>query len=184
MTKRRVRMVILCEDSQQEAFIRRFLKGMGWNTRELRVEKSPSAGGAAEQWVRERFPDELMVYRQRRKRAASALILMIDADRKNVADRITEIRSECRSRQVPFREDGEAVGLAIPKRNIETWIHYLNGATVNEQDVYPKLDRERECRTAVTSLVLQCRTTGLSQDAPPALTAACDEYSGRIQLVE
>jgi len=184
MTKRRVRMVILCEDSQQEAFIRRFLKGMGWNTRELRVEKSPSAGGAAEQWVRERFPDELMVYRQRRKRAASALILMIDADRKNVADRITEIRSECRLRQVPFREDGEAVGLAIPKRNIETWIHYLNGATVNEQDVYPKLDRERECRTAVTSLVLQCRTTGLSQDAPPALTAACDEYSGRIQLVE
>lgn len=184
MTKRRVRMVILCEDSQHEAFIRRFLKGMGWNTRELRVEKSPSAGGAAEQWVRERFPDELKIYRQRRKRAASALILMIDADRKNVEDRISEIRSECRSRQVPFREDGEAVGLAIPKRNIETWIHYLNGASVNERDVYPKLDRERECRSAVTNLILQCRTTGLSQDAPPALVAACDEYTGRIQSVE
>jgi len=28
---------------------------MGWNTRELRVEKSPSATGSAEQWVREKF---------------------------------------------------------------------------------------------------------------------------------
>lgn len=184
MTKRRVRLVILCEDSQHEAFIRRFLKGMGWNTRELRVEKSPSAGGAAEQWVRERFPDELTIYRQRRKRAASALIVMIDADRKKVEDRISEVRSECLSRQIPFREDGEAVGIAIPKRNIETWIHHLNGATVNERDVFPKLDRERECRTAVANLVLQCRTTGLSHDAPPALAAACDEYTGRIQLVE
>ena len=49
MSIRRVKIVLLCEDSQQEAFTRRFLKGMGWNTRELRVEKSPSASGSAEQ---------------------------------------------------------------------------------------------------------------------------------------
>ena len=56
MSKRRVQIVILCEDNQHEAFIRRFLKGMGWNNREFRVEKSPSAEGAAEQYVKDRFP--------------------------------------------------------------------------------------------------------------------------------
>jgi len=65
MSSRRVKIVLLCEDSQQEAFTRRFLAGMGWNTRELRVEKSPSAKGSAEQWVREKFPSEIKVYRQR-----------------------------------------------------------------------------------------------------------------------
>ncbi len=62
MSIRRVKIVLLCEDSQHEAFARRFLKGMGWNTRELRVEKSPSASGSAEQWVREEFPNELRIY--------------------------------------------------------------------------------------------------------------------------
>lgn len=66
MNIRRVKIVLLCEDSQHEAFVRRFLKGMSWNTREIRVEKSPSAGGSAEQWVRENFPRELKIYRQRR----------------------------------------------------------------------------------------------------------------------
>ena len=87
MSKRRVKIVVLCEDSQHEAFIRRFLKGMGWDTRVIRIEKSPSALGAAEQWVREKFAYELMAYRQRRQRAASALMTMIDADKKDVLDR-------------------------------------------------------------------------------------------------
>jgi hypothetical protein len=56
-----VKITLLCEDSQHGAFVRRFLKGMGWNTREIRVEKSPAATGSAEQWVREMFPKELEV---------------------------------------------------------------------------------------------------------------------------
>jgi len=61
MSSRRVQIVLLCEDSQHEAFVRRFLVGMGWETRGMRVEKSPSAGGSAEQWVRIRFPKELNI---------------------------------------------------------------------------------------------------------------------------
>ncbi len=181
MTMRRVRIVLLCEDSQHEAFTRRFLKGMGWNIRELRVEKSPSAGGSAEQLVRQRFPKELQVYRDRKLRAASALIAMIDADSKGVPDRIAEFGNECKKREIPFRADDEAVGIAIPKRNIETWIHYLNGETVNEDDVYPKLDRERGCKPAVKKLVEWCKSTGLPTDAPSALSAACEEYNQRIK---
>jgi hypothetical protein len=84
MTNRRVKIVILCEDSQHEAFTRRFLKGMGWNTREIRVEKSPSGRGAGTQWVIVKFPEELAIYRKRSSQAASALIAMIDADNRSL----------------------------------------------------------------------------------------------------
>ncbi len=180
MTIRRVKIVLLCEDSQQEAFTRRFLKGMGWNTRELRVTKSPSAGGSAEQWVRENFPDELSVYRQRRNRAASALITVIDADKKSVQDRINEFEGVCNSRHIAFRTADEAVAIVVPKRNIETWICFLSGQPVNETDVYPKLKRERGCKPAVDHLVKLCKTAALSKDVPHSLAAACDEYGSRI----
>ncbi len=181
MSTRRVRVVLLCEDAQHEAFTRRFLKGMGWNTRELRVEKSPSAVGSAEQWVRQKFPIELRVYRQRRQRAASALIAIIDADAKDVQDRMNEFEVECKAMQVPFRDGDESVAIVVPKRNIETWIHYLKGELVNEEDNYPKLDQERGCKLAVNHLVGLCKSTGIRPDAPSALAAACEEYS-RIRI--
>ena len=109
MSLRRVKIVLLCEDSQHEAFIRRFLE--------------------------------------------------------------------------PFRTHDEAVAIAVPKRNIETWIHYLNGKEVDEKAAYPKLGAERGCKPAVTNLVKLCRSTGLKSDAPPALAAACDEYTVRIRPI-
>lgn len=180
MSSRRVKIVLVCEDSQQEAFSRRFLKGMGWNTRELRVEKSPSGGGSAEQWVREKFPNELSVYRNRQTKAASALIVMIDADNKTVQDRINDFDSECNLKHLPPRAAGESVAIFIPKRNIETWIHYLNDNQVNEDDAYPKLQRERECLPAVQNLINLCHSSGLAADAPASLKLACDEYRVRI----
>ena len=183
MSIRRVKIVLLCEDSQHEAFTRRFLKGMGWNTREIRVEKSPSSLGSAEQWVREKFSDELSVYRQRRQKATSALIAMIDADTKSVQDRIIDFEAACNSRQIAFRAADEAVAIAVPKRNIETWIHFLSGESVNEENIYPKLNRERGCKPAVDRLVQLCRSTGLSPDAPYSLATACDEYNARIRPI-
>lgn len=176
MSTRRVRIVLLCEDSQHEAFTRRFLRGMGVNTRELWVEKNPSPGGSAEQWVRETFPNELKVYRQRQQRAASALIAMIDADTKEVQIRVGEFEAACNDQQIPFRAVGEAVAIVVPRRNIETWIHYLDGKQVNETAAYPKLDRERGCKPMVDKLVAWCKSTGLATDAPPSLAASCAEY--------
>lgn len=180
MSIRRVRIVLLCEDSQHEAFTRRFLEGMGWNMRELRVEKGPAARGSAEQWVKGKFPAELKVYRQRRQLAASGLIAMIDADMGEVQDRIREFEAACDAKQIPFRTDVETVAIVVPKRNIETWIHYLNGHQVNEQDDYPKLDRERGCKPAVNNLVQLCKSTGLTGNAPRSLAVACNEYRDRI----
>ena len=184
MSARRVRVVLLCEDSQQETFVRRFLAGMNWETRELRVEKSPSGKGSAEQWVRNKFPVELAAYRERRARAASALVTIIDADPGTVDGHINELREQCSTRQLQFRTDDEAVAIAAPKRNIETWIHYLRGNAVNEQDEYRRLGRPSECRDAVDTLLEQCRGAGLKADAPSSLAAACSEYQTRIRPVQ
>ncbi|MFH1135398.1 MAG: hypothetical protein V1816_04865 [Pseudomonadota bacterium] len=181
MSIRRVMIVLLCEDTQHEIFVRRFLKGLGWNTRDIRVNKSPSAGGSAEQWVRMQFPAELMHYRQRKNKAASALIVMIDADNKKSQERILEFKDECKAKNIHFRADDEAVAIAVPKRNIETWIHFLMGEAVDEENAFSRLERERGCKPAVDVLVGRCRSTGLPRDAPRSLTAACDEYNSRIK---
>ena len=65
---RRVQLVLLCEDKQQEAFARRFLKATGWETHAMRVEKAPVGRGAGEQFVRERFARELKAHRTRSAR--------------------------------------------------------------------------------------------------------------------
>lgn len=176
MSKRRVELVLLCEDSQHEAFARRFLKGMGWEKRAIRVEKSPSSEGSGEQYVRERFPKELGAYRTRRNKAASAILAMIDADGRAVEERIGQLADQCSKQNVPFREDKDAVAIAVPRRNIETWIHCLEGNNVNEDDKYPKLGRAGLCAVAVDNLIGQCRGDGLDENSPPSFLAACEEY--------
>jgi len=181
MSARRVNVVILCEDKQQECFIRRFLAEMGWDKRNFRINKSPNAGGSAEQYVRKNFPVELKIYRDRNKHTASSLIAMIDADSKEFQERMDEFKDVCVSMKIPFRSNKEAVAIAIPKRNIETWIQYLEGKEVNEYDTYPKLDRERNCKEAVLRLGERCNSQGLEENSPSTLRNACNEYNYRIK---
>lgn len=113
--------------------------------------------------------------------AASGLIVVIDADTKEVQERIDEFAEVCNKKQIQSRGNDDAVAISVPKRNIETWIHYLNGQQVNERDVYQKLERERLCQPAVSNLVKLCKKRGLDEDAPPSLVAACREYNGKIK---
>jgi len=60
-----VRIVLLCEDEQIACFIRPFLKNRGWTAHDIREEIAPSGQGSGEQWVRERYPQELLATRQK-----------------------------------------------------------------------------------------------------------------------
>jgi hypothetical protein len=182
MNSRRVTMVILCEDSQQAAFASRFLDKIGWDG-VIRIKNSPKADGSAEQWVRLKYPEELLWYRQHSSKAATALVVIIDADKKSLQERVDELNAECRSQDISVRKIDERVALAIPMRNIETWIHYLNGEAVDEVTTYSKLDRARECKNAVEKLVSFCRKANLPGTAPSSLIMACTEYHGRIKPI-
>jgi len=176
---RNVQVVVLCEDRQHEAFARRFLTRAGQYVRVQRVEVSPKGRGSAEQFVRERFAEELSYYRQRKHRVEQALIVIIDADGRDVAARIGQVESDCVEAGVEWRRDDERVAIFVPAQNIETWLAYLEGRTVNE--TYPRLERERHCQRHVDGLYDMCQRGVLREPSPPSLKAACAEYRSRLQ---
>lgn len=181
---RTVNIVILCEDRQHEAFARRFLKSTGVMMRNLRVEISPQGRGSAEQFVRKQYVKELEYYRRRRHRVQQALLVMIDADGRQVTDRIRQVEEEAVASGDEGRRDDERVAICVPARNIETWFAYLDGQDVNETDSYPRLARPRDCQPHVEALWKMCQQAALRQPAPASLESACDEYQSRIQTWE
>ena len=176
---RKVQLVLLCEDSQHEAFARRFLRKMGWATRQLRIEKAPGGRGSGEQFVRERFPLEL--FEHRRRPVEQALVVLLDGDATGTAGRLNTLNAACIERGMDVRRRAERVAVFVPTWRIETWFAYLDGTDVDEDSRnYPKLERERRCQRHVDALSRMCVAGQLRQPAPPSLKAACIEYNERL----
>ncbi len=181
MSRRRVQYVLVCEDQQQEAFARRFLRqtNVVRDSHQLRVERSPSGRGAADRWVQEAYVAELDA--GRRTNVASTLLLLTDGDAMGVAARLRSLDEACKRHGVAARSPTDRAAVFVPTWNIETWLAYLDGETVEEQRKdYPNLPRPRECRRHVGVLVEMCRQGSLREPAPESLEAACDEYSARV----
>lgn len=69
----------------------------------------------------------------------------------------------------------------IPTWNVETWLAYLSGETVDEANKsYPKLPRARDCKPLVEELFKMCQAGALRQPAPASLVDACQEYATRM----
>ena len=179
MSRDAVGVVILAEDIQTECFIRRFLVRQGWDRRQIRTETSPRGQGSGEQWVRGKFVNELKAYRSRATRAATRLIVASDADNQTVSEQIQTFRQACVEAKVPFRNNGEHVAFIIPRRNIETWLAYLRGETVDEVTTYRKYQDPSECRSEVARLDDMCRKQKLEDKPPSSLESACVEF-GRV----
>ena len=166
-------VIVLCEDKQQQAFVRRFMKPR--TNHPIRVVSAPPGKGSGEQFVREQYPKQLRALRAAAVNAV--LIVMIDGDpAAGPTERSEQLDASCRQFDIPPQRPGEPVALLVPKRNIETWLAYLAGTTVNETDDYPKLDRPSDCKTHVRTLSDMCSRRRLRQPAPPSLVAACDEF--------
>jgi hypothetical protein len=176
MSANSVEVVVLCEDLQQEVFIRRFLQRRGRERYAFRPLISPAGRGSGEQWVRKRFACELKAHRSQTGRRNTWLIAATDADTHSVDDRIKGFFQACEDAGIPFRGSNEKVMFVVPKRNIETWFAYLRGETVNESDRYPKYDCENDCRPQVARLDDMCRQQKLEPEPPPSLGFACKEF--------
>ncbi len=181
MSRQRVQYVLVCEDQQQEAFARRFLRQVNIvrDRHQLRVERSPGGRGAADSFVQETYVDEIDA--ARRCHVASTLLLLTDGDALGVEGRLRRLDEACERRGVTVRSPTERVAVFVPTWNIETWLAYLEDETVEEsRKDYPRLPRPRECRRHVGVLVEMCRQGALRQPAPQSLEAACYEYSARV----
>lgn len=186
MSKRRVQIVILCEDRQQEVFARSFLKKRGFRGL-FTANICPAGSQSGEQYVRTHYPEEVKAYRANKDRVSIGLVVLIDADTGTLEARLNELASvleEDEQKKPKNRKPNEAIAIFVPKRNIETWIHYLQGETVNEETVYAKFkNNEAVCKTAVEDLADRCYSQSLPEDAPLSLQAACGELQRLLPLL-
>lgn len=175
MTQNRQTVVILCEDLQQYVFARNFLLKRGFKGNfEPRI--CPSGQQSGEQYVRDRYPTEVRAYYRKKNYLKITLIVVIDADTTTVANRLDQLEQALEENSLPRRQADDRIAIFVPKRNIETWIHYLMGTAVNEEDAYSKfLKDEGACKPYAESLAIRCQQTGLADDAPPSMQAACAE---------
>jgi hypothetical protein len=166
--------MILCEDRQQEIFARQYLTARGIHWSKIRANICPRGKQAGEQYVSDHYPIEVQAYRSKRHHLQIGLVVVVDADNHTIQQRLEVLAQRLREKSIPSRQIDEQIGIFIPKRNIETWIHYLRGNSVDEDKAYPKLKCESDCKPLVQDLVRRCHV-GLDADAPPSLHEACAE---------
>ncbi|MDF5710118.1 MAG: hypothetical protein PUP90_21225 [Nostoc sp. S4] len=111
------------------------------------------------------------------------LVVLIDVDKKTVDERLKQLDDALIADSQPIRQLKEAIAIFISKRNIETWMHYLQGETVDEEIEYSKFNNESDCKPFVEKLVNQCYQ-GLDENAPPSLQAACGELQRILPFLE
>jgi hypothetical protein len=175
MTQNRQTIVILCEDLQQYVFAKSFLQKRGFQGNfEPRI--CPAGKQSGEQYVRDRYAAEVKAYRSKKNHLKIFLIVVIDADTGTVPNRIAQLEQALDEKTFPRRQSDDKIAIFVPKRNIETCIHYAMGATVNEELTYPKFPKdEGACKPFVEALANQCQQAGLANDAPPSMQIACTE---------
>ena len=173
------RIVLLCEDSQTDSFVRRFLRHR--NFRPHDIDTLPLPAGSGEQWVRQSYPRQLRAVRSRKK---AVLLVVIDADNHTTAGRRSQLDQECEKNGIPRTEPSDPVMVIVPKRNIETWFAYLKGEpNVDEARVYRKLHDKSDCHPLADELHRICHERQqLDPSAPVSLREACREY-GTISAV-
>ena len=170
-----VSVVLLCEDRQTDSFVRRFLKRRNFRHRDIRTLPFPHGHGAGEQSVRDQYPGQLQAIRGRQ---GAFLIVVADADGLSTADRRARLDAECNQKNVQVRTAADPVIMAVPRRNIETWLAYLDGIEVDETESYPKLQREGDCQRHAERLFTMCHDEQqLAEPAPQSLVEACEEYA-------
>lgn len=114
-------------------FARRVAKWLGFTGKyDIHVDQSPSGYGAAEKYVRDQYPPSVKALRNRKTRAESFLLVITDADKLTVHDRLKQLEDKLSSDGQSPRTHDEPIAVWVPKWSIETWVLYLCGTDVTE----------------------------------------------------
>ncbi len=132
MTKQKPQIMILCEDKSHLHFIKGYCEEAGWSPRSFISQVyCPEGTQSAEQFVRDEFSRTLRTLRSRHGQGRNViLIVMIDGDKYEVSERIARLQQEEK------RKAGEPVAFFVPKRNIQSWMAFLDGKLENEDVDY------------------------------------------------
>ncbi len=142
----------------------------------LRYEFSRSGGDPWHVISHARCPSGLLPISESKSPYLSiGLTVVIDADKLSVQERLRQLDEALRESAQRVRQIGERIGIFVPKRNIETWIHYHKKTDVTEEIPYPKLECESDCKPLVEDLVRYYCVKGLDSSAPDSLRQVCAE---------
>lgn len=177
---RNVKLVIVCEDLMHAVFVRAFLYRRGLKRHQLTFKPLPS-GGDAKQHVCRGVCRELAELRRNPGRNRG-LMYLTDADNLTVDERRQRVISACEELQVSPPQADEPVFGFIPKWEIENWLAYLRGESVDEtSNRYHKYKKcESEAYPLIEGLADKCDNQDLP-DAPPSLATACRDYPRFLQ---
>ena len=179
MTKKdRPQLMILCEDKAHLDFITGYCLAAGWEDRGIILrEFCPPGTQSAEQWVRERYERTVSTFRGKHGQGRNVVLLvMIDADNLAPADRRNQLE-----KNLP-RVKGEPVAILVPKRNIQSWMAYLEGQFENEdRDHKHQFQKGWPIRKSGQSLRARC-LAAQNDDFPASLSDACREWQERIRI--
>ncbi|HUU95067.1 MAG TPA: hypothetical protein VM487_04950 [Phycisphaerae bacterium] len=153
MARRGVQLILVCEDGEHERFARYALLEFGFQRHELRFFLSPSGRGAAEQWVRQRYADEVRAHRRKACYRQVGLVVVIDADGETVARRERRLANELRQSKQQERQARERIVHWIPRRHVETWVAFLRDQSVDERMDCKGLVDVRDYRPATKTFV-------------------------------
>ena len=136
MAERIASIILLVEDLDHENLLRRYLRKLGHDNRQMRSVRTPSGCGSGEQFVRQSYASEVRSIRSQMARTKACLLAIIDADVGSTDDRRRQLERALQDADEPPRSSTEPILNLVPKRNVETWILCLNSIPVNEADDY------------------------------------------------
>ena len=172
------RMAKRCEDRAHINFVRHHLKKRGFNHRQLRPILRAGSGSGA-QFVLQKYAAEVKAYRSKANHLSLALITIIDADRQEVQHIHHRLEGQLQNANIENRKTGERIALLVPKRNIETWIVYLQGTSVDEESDYKQHSLAENYRQAGITLAEQLGQQPRA-DCPQSLQMALNELKDRL----
>jgi hypothetical protein len=167
-----IRGVVLAEDRRTERFLRYLLEALGFEKRRFRFDTAPCGKGAAEAWVRARYPGEVAIIRSKSYQHGLGLVAIRDGDKVGVEQRKAEMSASLADAQLDDRAEHERIATPVPTWSIETWLLALRGTASISETESMKRAYETFVGTDERSVLRECARAWLSprpDEEPPSL---------------
>ena len=185
-------VTILCEDIDQERFIREYLICCGLDDRKIKDFGNPKGKTIKNNnaLILKHYPALIKSHRRRNYRNI-AVVVMIDADEDSVSDKMRSLHKKIDEAAGNLNKDtrlpNEKVAIFVPARNIETWFYYImegqecNEITKYKDDNMSAEERIKLAKSAAKKLAREICPQGVDRITLPSLRYACTELQ-RLQL--
>ena len=174
--------IVLCEDAQSQTFIVSFLRQFNINTRKIRLINYPCGKGCGSAFVRKEYPNEVRILKATNY-LKTVLVVCVDADNLEVGQRKQMMEKEVIKVIPNWSREQEPIILWVPKREIETWISFLSGESVDETTDLKHSGNPVSCKNVAKKFAEYCQDlTEPCKDLLPSMVEAKKEYTRVCKL--